>query len=75
MQMDEVTKLRRAWIAAGNARCEHPFLEKEYYLGSATGDCVCTTCGETFWLGNMTIAVSDSLVVNYRQFFFPTETR
>lgn len=25
--------------------CDHPKTEKEYYLGSDTGDKVCTTCG------------------------------
>ena len=32
----------------GNKPCEHPKLEKEYYLGSDTGDYVCTTCIESF---------------------------
>nr|QPI19819.1 putative DNA methylase [Edwardsiella ictaluri] len=28
-------------------KCEHNNLEKEYYLGSATGDYVCVDCGAT----------------------------
>ncbi|WP_370556968.1 hypothetical protein [Edwardsiella tarda] len=27
-------------------KCAHHNLEKEYYLGSATGDYVCVDCGE-----------------------------
>lgn len=29
-------------------KCEHKNLEKEYYLGTDTGDYVCTECGEAF---------------------------
>lgn len=28
--------------------CYHPRLVKEYYLGTQTGDVVCTACGESF---------------------------
>ena len=28
--------------------CLHPRTEKEFYLGSATGDVSCTTCGESW---------------------------
>ncbi|MCE0759094.1 hypothetical protein LWH94_07740 [Marinobacter sp. G11] len=27
--------------------CQHTNLSKEYYLGSATGDYVCTNCGKS----------------------------
>ncbi|MGI2068624.1 hypothetical protein [Shewanella baltica] len=30
-----------------NMPCDHPNLSKEYHLGSATGDYVCTACGES----------------------------
>ncbi len=50
MQMSEAAELRRKWKEKnGNAICSHPDIEKEYYLGSHTGDYVCTTCGETHW--------------------------
>jgi hypothetical protein len=32
----------------GNPPCEHPEIDKEYYLGSDTGDVVCKVCGETW---------------------------
>lgn len=43
MQIDEAERRRESW---GGKPCRHPRLDKEYYLGSATGDYVCTTCGE-----------------------------
>ena len=46
MQAKRAAQLREAW---GNKICNHPHLEKEYELGAATGDYVCTTCGETGW--------------------------
>jgi transcription initiation factor TFIIIB Brf1 subunit/transcription initiation factor TFIIB len=42
MQMDEAARLREKW---GDKPCSHPKIMKEYYLGSQTGDKVCTTCG------------------------------
>ncbi|MCP5002382.1 MAG: hypothetical protein GY941_00285 [Planctomycetes bacterium] len=46
MQMKKATELREQW---GNKPCDHPSLEKEYELGSATGDYVCTQCGKAGW--------------------------
>ena len=46
MQSEEAKELRSKW---GNKPCNHPALEKEYYLGSATGDYACNTCGESRW--------------------------
>lgn len=43
MQLEKAKKLKTEW---GDKHCEHPDLAKEYHLGSATGDFVCTTCGE-----------------------------
>ncbi|GAA1246629.1 hypothetical protein GCM10009609_07670 [Pseudonocardia aurantiaca] len=48
MQMDEAKRLREEQAAKGNPPCGHPQLVKEYYLGTQTGDKVCTTCGEDF---------------------------
>lgn len=42
MQHEEIEQIRRAW---GNKPCDHPSVEKEYYLGADTGDKVCTQCG------------------------------
>ena len=43
MQAEKAAELRTIW---GKKPCDHPALDKEYYLGSATGDYVCTQCGE-----------------------------
>lgn len=45
-QSEELTRMRKKW---GGKPCTHPSAEKEYYLGSATGDYGCSTCGETWW--------------------------
>jgi hypothetical protein len=47
VQYNEAAELRRKWKEKGNTLCTHPDIEREYYLGSDTGDYVCTTCGET----------------------------
>jgi len=44
MQAKEALRLKREW---GDKPCNHPVIEKEYDLGSDTGDYVCTTCGTT----------------------------
>lgn len=46
MQMMEALKLRERW---GNKPCDHPSLDKEYDLGTTTGDYVCTQCGRSGW--------------------------
>ena len=48
MQTKEATRLRKMWEAKGNPPCDHPNLDKEYYLGAQTGDYVCIACGESF---------------------------
>ncbi len=45
MQASAADSLRHRW---GGKPCAHPELDKEYYLGSQTGDLVCTTCGALF---------------------------
>lgn len=46
MQMSEAAELRKAWKEKGNPPCDHPgYPDKEYYLGTSTGDRVCTICG------------------------------
>jgi transposase-like protein len=49
MQLEEGERLRKKWEEMGNPPCNHPNIEKEYYLGYQTGDYICTTCGKTFW--------------------------
>lgn len=46
MQMKEAAESRERW---GGKPCDHPNLDKEYELGTATGDYVCTTCGKAGW--------------------------
>lgn len=46
MQAIDAEQLRNKW---NGSDCTHPALEKEYANGIATGDYVCTTCGETGW--------------------------
>lgn len=48
LQMKEAQELRKEWERKGKPPCKHEKLEKEYYLGTQTGDKICTTCGETF---------------------------
>lgn len=48
VQMDEAKELRRRWKEAGSPPCDHPELDREYDLGSHTGDRVCLRCGEDF---------------------------
>ena len=52
IQMKEALELRKRWKEIGNKPCDHPGeLVKEYDLGTATGDYVCSKCGEPFWNG------------------------
>ena len=45
MQFAEAQNLKKRNIY----NCSHHDIEKEYILGSHTGDYVCTTCGEAFF--------------------------
>lgn len=53
MQMSEVNELQAEWKAKGNPPCSHPQIVRERYLGTATGDKVCTTCGKEFAMGKI----------------------
>jgi hypothetical protein len=44
MQIKEALNLQKQW---GKKPCEHQHIEKEYHLGSATGEYNCTKCGMT----------------------------
>lgn len=45
MQMTKALRLREDWKKKGDPPCDHPIIDREYYLSSHTGDSVCTTCG------------------------------
>lgn len=46
MQVHEAQNLQKG---LGNNCCNHSIVEKEYYLGAATGDYVCKQCGKSGW--------------------------
>lgn len=48
VQVARVNQLLQARKAKGNPPCDHPETDKEYYLGSATGDDACLTCAKTW---------------------------
>jgi hypothetical protein len=48
VQMDRVAQIRQQWEASGRSPCAHSDFDREYYLGSNTGDYVCISCGESF---------------------------
>jgi hypothetical protein len=45
MEYTEVQSLRDSW---GKKPCDHPRLEKEYYVGAFLINYVCTQCGKEF---------------------------
>lgn len=45
VQMSEVARIYAAWIERGMPPCDHPRVDREYHLGSRTGDLVCLLCG------------------------------
>lgn len=47
-QTAELARLREAWARQGNPPCDHPDVDKEYYLGTDTGDEGCLVCGDTW---------------------------
>lgn len=46
MQNTKALSLKERW---GGKPCDHLKLTKEYDRATATGDYVCTTCGESGW--------------------------
>jgi len=48
MQAEEARQRRERWQRKGNPPCDHPQLDKEYFLGANSGDYVCIQCGECF---------------------------
>jgi hypothetical protein len=58
-QMDKFAALRRDWIAKGDPPCSHESVDKEYHLGSDTGDEGCLACGATWWRGQRPDALTE----------------
>ncbi len=56
MQAKDAEELRRRW---GRKPCTHPKIVKEYDLSAATGDYVCTTCGDARWGSDWNTADAD----------------
>jgi hypothetical protein len=52
MQEKKGAQLRKEWAEKGNPSCEHPVLDKEYFLGADSGDLICATCGEVWERNN-----------------------
>jgi hypothetical protein len=52
IQFEKRKKIVARWEKKKNQnpqlKCKHPYIEKEYYFGSPTGDYLCTKCGEAF---------------------------
>ena len=45
MQNEKTKRMRKAW---SDMPCDHPQFEKEYFLGSDSGDYLYTQCGRVF---------------------------
>lgn len=45
MEYYSAQKAKETW---GNKLCDHPHLEKEYYVGAFLINYVCTQCGKEF---------------------------
>jgi hypothetical protein len=51
VQMSRLAEIRKEWKQLGNPQCDHASTDREYYLGTQTGDIGCLDCGETWWEG------------------------
>lgn len=49
VQMNKAAQIRQTWKRDGEQPCSHERFDKEYHLGSDTGDYVCLTCGVSWW--------------------------
>ncbi len=45
MEYNVAQKVKETW---GDKPCDHPHLEKEYYIGAFLINYVCTQCGQEF---------------------------
>jgi hypothetical protein len=64
IQTDATQAARATWINNGRPHCDHLEVEKEYYLGTATGDYACTSCDETWWGRYNVILMRRSQTIN-----------
>jgi hypothetical protein len=51
-QMNKLQEIRAQWVAAGDKPCDHPNTDREYHLGSQTGDIGCLVCGRSWPRGS-----------------------
>lgn len=58
MEVTRALELARRWKETGKV-CTHPNIVIETHRGSKTGDKVCTTCGQDFPLGKITVEKRD----------------
>lgn len=53
MQMTVAFPRWQEWLKTHpGEKCSHPVTTDEFYLGTRTGDRVCTTCFAAFWPGS-----------------------
>ena len=45
MEYNDAQKVKESW---GDKPCDHPHIEKEYYVGAFLINYVCTQCGKEF---------------------------
>jgi hypothetical protein len=57
MEYSVAQKVKEAW---GKQPCDHPHLEKEYYVGAFLINWVCTRCGKEF-------SISDKLEMDEKR--------
>jgi hypothetical protein len=49
VQMSRAAQIKEDWVRRGKPTCTHERTDKEYDLGSQTGDLVCMDCGLSWW--------------------------
>ena len=53
MQLENPRMLREIWTTRGSPACDHPLVDRVYYLAADTGDEACTTCSKTGYRGTV----------------------
>ena len=53
MQFEKARMVREVWTVRGNPPCDHPTVDRVYYLAADTGDDACTKCGKTGQRGTL----------------------
>jgi len=49
VQASRLSEIRRDWERRGSPLCTHDDTDKEYDLGSQSGDRGCLNCGDSWW--------------------------